>query len=79
MVVGGPSGVGKTTVGQLLASSFGVSFRDADSLHSDESIARMRAGVGLDDAARAPWLAEVGSWLTRDKSRKSRSAESSIG
>jgi gluconokinase len=63
VVVGGPSGVGKTTVGQLLASALGVPFCDADDLHSAENIARMRAGEGLDDAARAPWLARVGSWL----------------
>ncbi len=63
LVVGGPSGVGKTTVAQLLAVALGVAFCDADDLHSAENIARMRAGQGLDDAARAPWLARVGSWL----------------
>jgi gluconokinase len=63
VVIGGPSGVGKTTVGQLLASALGIPFCDADDLHSVENVARMRAGVGLDDAARAPWLLRVGSWL----------------
>jgi len=63
VVVGGPSGVGKTTVGELLASALQIAFCDADDLHSAENIARMRAGMGLDDAARAPWLARVGSWL----------------
>lgn len=63
VVVGGPSGVGKTTVGELLASALNVPFCDADDLHAAENITRMRAGVGLDDTARAPWLARVGGWL----------------
>jgi gluconokinase len=63
VVIGGPSGVGKTTVGQLLAKTLEIPFCDADDLHSAENIARMSAGVGLDDAARAPWLARVGCWL----------------
>jgi len=63
VVVGGPSGVGKTTVGELLAGALDVPFCDADDLHSAENVGLMRAGVGLDDAARAPWLARVGSWL----------------
>ncbi len=62
-VVGGPSGVGKSTVGQLLATVLGLPFCDADSLHAPASIAQMSAGVALDDVARAPWLARVGTWL----------------
>lgn len=63
VVVGGPSGAGKTTVGRLLAASLAVPFCDADDLHSPQNIARMRSGVALDDAGRAPWLREVGRWL----------------
>jgi gluconokinase len=56
-------------VGQLLATELGLLFCDADSLHSPASIAQMSAGVALDDAARAPWLAKVGKWL-HDRERR---------
>lgn len=59
IVVMGPAGAGKTTVGIALANSLGWSFRDADEFHSAENIERMRQGVGLTDADRAPWLAAI--------------------
>lgn len=69
VVVGGPSGAGKTTVGQLLATGLGLPFCDADSLHDPASVAQMSAGVALDDAAREPWLARIGSWLHEHERR----------
>lgn len=62
-VVMGVAGAGKTTVGQALAEAWGVPCCDADDLHPAENVAKMRAGVALDDADRAPWLAAVGAWL----------------
>lgn len=59
VVVMGVAGAGKTTVGQALAEAMGWSFFDADDFHAPESVARMRAGLPLDDARRAPWLAEL--------------------
>lgn len=64
-VVMGVAGAGKTTVGQALAEELGVLCCDADDLHPAENVAKMRAGVALDDADRAPWLAAVGRWLAR--------------
>jgi gluconokinase len=55
----GVSGVGKSTVGERLASRLGWRFHDADDLHSPASIARMRSGQPLDDTARMPWLRQV--------------------
>ena len=52
----GVSGSGKSTVGPLVAAALGVPFLDADDFHDDASIARMRRGEPLDDAARGPWL-----------------------
>jgi len=52
----GVSGVGKTTVGTALAQQLRWPFVDADSLHSAANVAKMRAGIALDDADRAPWL-----------------------
>lgn len=64
VVVMGVSGAGKSTVGVALAAHLGVPFVDGDDLHPPANLARMRAGVPLDDAARTPWLAAVAAWLT---------------
>lgn len=64
IVVMGVSGSGKTTVGQALAERLGAAFEDADDLHSEANIAKMRSGHPLDDADRGPWLQAVGAWLS---------------
>lgn len=63
VVVMGVSGTGKSTVGRLLAGRLGVPFADADELHPPANIAKMAAGVPLDDADRLPWLESVGRLL----------------
>lgn len=52
----GVSGAGKTTVAAELAQELGWEFLDADSFHSAANVAKMHAGIPLDDADRAPWL-----------------------
>ncbi len=52
----GVTGAGKTTVGRLVADALGLPFLDADDFHDARAIAKMRAGIPLDDADRAPWL-----------------------
>lgn len=64
IVVAGVSGSGKSTVGRSLAEHLGLPFRDGDDLHSEANVAKMAAGVPLDDADRLPWLLAVGNWLT---------------
>lgn len=56
IVVMGVTGVGKTTVGRLLAARLGWPFHDADDLHAPAHVARMARGIPLTDADRAPWL-----------------------
>lgn len=59
----GISGSGKTTVGTLLAQRLTVSFVDADSLHSQENIAKMTRSEPLVDEDRWPWLKRVADQL----------------
>jgi gluconokinase len=59
IVVMGPAGSGKTTVGSALAHAFACPFLDADSLHSAANVEKMRRGEGLNEADRAPWLQRV--------------------
>ncbi len=63
LVVMGVSGSGKTSVGQGIAARFGVAFCDGDDLHSAANVAKMHAGIALDDIDRAPWLDAVGAVL----------------
>lgn len=63
----GVSGVGKTTVAQLVAEATGARFVDADDLHSPASIRKMSAGVALTDDDRWPWLERVGDELNAER------------
>ena len=58
IVLMGVSGSGKTTVGRKLAAALGGAWRfaDADDFHPPANVAKMSAGVALDDADRWPWL-----------------------
>jgi carbohydrate kinase (thermoresistant glucokinase family) len=56
LVVMGPMGCGKTTVGRLLAARLGWAFIDADDLHPRENVEKMRVGIALSDEDRQPWL-----------------------
>ncbi|WP_075793486.1 gluconokinase [Massilia putida] len=55
-VVMGVSGCGKSEVGQRLAQALGVRFLEGDAYHSPANVAKMAAGIPLDDADRADWL-----------------------
>lgn len=55
-IVMGVSGVGKTTVGKLLALQMDLSFYDADDFHPPENVEKMEAGIPLQDEDRKGWL-----------------------
>lgn len=63
IIIAGVSGSGKSTVGRLLAERLGWEFADADDFHPPENIAKMKAGIPLDDADRAGWLDALGNHL----------------
>lgn len=59
ILVMGTTGAGKTTVGGLIAARLGWTFLDADDFHPPASIEKMKHGIPLTDADRAPWLANI--------------------
>lgn len=67
IVVMGVSGVGKTTIGRLLAERLGLPFIEGDDYHPPANVAKMARGVPLDDEDRWPWLARLNEILKREK------------
>jgi gluconokinase len=65
VVVMGVSGCGKSTVGRALAQPLSATFLDADDFHPPANVERMRAGVALTDAERAPWLDALAARLNQ--------------
>jgi gluconokinase len=63
LIVAGPAGSGKTTVGALIAGRLRWRFADADPFHPQANVAKMREGIPLTDADRQPWLVAVGAWI----------------
>ena len=65
IVVMGVSGSGKSTLARALADALGWAFVEGDDLHPPANIAKMAAGIALDDADRAPFLANVAEAMAR--------------
>jgi gluconokinase len=59
IVLMGPAGAGKSTVGRALALQLGWRFIEADEFHAAPDIEKMRGGVALTDEERWPWLERV--------------------
>ncbi|WP_435058865.1 gluconokinase [Streptomyces sp. bgisy060] len=65
VVVMGVAGTGKTTVGPLVAKALALPYAEGDDFHPAANVAKMSAGVPLDDADRGPWLDAIGEWAQR--------------
>ncbi len=63
VLVMGVSGVGKTTIGGLLATALGAQFIEGDGFHPPANLAKMRLGLPLSDEDRLPWLHALGKAL----------------
>lgn len=61
----GVSGCGKSEVGQRLAQALGARFIEGDRFHPPSNVARMAAGVPLDDADRREWLRTLRAEIVR--------------
>ncbi|MEH6436863.1 gluconokinase [Massilia sp. DD77] len=64
-VIMGVSGCGKSTIGNALAHTCGVPFLEGDAFHPEANVAKMSAGVPLDDADRAGWLQALAAEIRR--------------
>jgi gluconokinase len=67
LVVMGVSASGKTTLGEALAAALNWRFVEGDTLHPPDNIARMSAGIPLDDEARRPFLAAVAGLIAAER------------
>jgi gluconokinase len=71
VVVMGVTGSGKTTIGSLLAKKLGWEFADADDFHSTANKEKIKHGIPLTDADRAPWLValheQIGRWISEKR------------
>ena len=56
----GVSGSGKSTLGALLARKLDCPFLEGDNFHDERAVAKMSAGLPLDDDDRWPWLDRLG-------------------
>ena len=59
LILMGPMGSGKTTIGKMLAEKLGWPFYDGDSFHPKENVEKMRAGIALTDEDRRVWLEKL--------------------
>src|SRR4030042_2902962 len=59
LILMGPMGCGKTTVGKMLGKKLGWPFYDGDDFHPKENVEKMRAGIALTDEDRKLWLEEL--------------------
>jgi gluconokinase len=59
----GVAGRGKSTIASALARHLGREFRDGDSFHSADNLAKMASGEPLTSEDRIPWLDAITAWL----------------
>jgi carbohydrate kinase (thermoresistant glucokinase family) len=74
LILMGPTGCGKTTVGHLLARRLGWPFMDGDDFHPAANVAKMHNGTPLNDSDRRPWLLA----LQKEIKRRNRAGQSAI-
>lgn len=69
LIVMGPIGCGKTTMGTLLAGRPGWRFIEGDDFHPHAKVEIMRQGIPLTDRERIPWLDALVSEIAACRAR----------
>jgi carbohydrate kinase (thermoresistant glucokinase family) len=68
IIVMGVSGSGKSTLAQSLSAALHLRMKDGDELHLPQSVAKMSAGIALQDEDRWPWLERKAASLRAQRS-----------
>jgi carbohydrate kinase (thermoresistant glucokinase family) len=68
-VVMGVCGCGKSEVGRRLAAAAGLRFLEGDAYHAPENVAKMAAGIPLNDDDRADWLRRLRDEIAAARAR----------
>lgn len=63
IVVMGVTAAGKSTVMDALADALAWPCAEGDDFHPPSNVAKMRAGIPLDDDDRWPWLDAIAAWI----------------
>ena len=71
IVLIGPMGCGKTTIGKILGKKLGWQFYDADDFHPEANKRKMGQGIPLDDSDRKPWLDILSGVIQKHLSQES--------
>ena len=66
-IIMGVAGSGKTTLAAKLAAKLSLPFKDADSFHPPENVAKMSKGEPLNDDDRQPWLEAIVAYIDMHK------------
>jgi gluconokinase len=66
VIIMGVSGSGKSTLARELSVATGSPFLEGDTFHTPEAIAKMAAGIPLNDDDRGPWLERLGHAIAAD-------------
>ena len=69
VIVMGVSGCGKSTLARALSERLGWRFVEGDTLHPPANVAKMAAGIALDDDDRLPFLEAVAQALVESRDR----------
>lgn len=71
IVVIGPMGCGKSTIGSLLARNLNWTFSDGDDFHPPENVEKMRNGIALEDGDRIGWLEALRDHINKQRQENS--------